>query len=338
MKVLITGGAGFVGSHVVKYLLNHTDWDIISLDRLDTSGNLNRLAEVLIEWVAQEGVDERKTNRLKVLYHDLKSPIGEQIERQIIDCDYVLHLAAGSHVDRSIQFPMEFAMDNVIGTTNILDFARKMPKLKKFINFSTDEVFGPAYGEYRHKEEDPFKPSNPYAASKAGAVCMGFAFHVTYNLPVITTFTMNIFGERQHPEKLITKTIRSVVEGTPMPIHCKKDDAGNVVDVGSRFWLHAENVGSALHHILQYGVVGESYNVVSDDELKNDVIAQKIADIVGKPLDIQWEDFHKSRPGHDRRYALDSSKLKDLGWTLVKPFDESLEETVKFALEHPQWI
>lgn len=329
--VLITGGAGFIGHHLVDYLLEKTDWHLVLLDRLDLSGNLNRMAEL------PPVRDGQARGRMRFVYHDLKAPIGEHVAAMIGDVDYILHLAASTHVDRSIEDPLLFAMDNVVGTTNLLTYARSLKNLKRFINFSTDEVFGPAPDGYAHKEADPYLPSNPYSASKAGAASMGYAFYVTYGLPVVTTYTMNNFGERQHPEKLVPKAIRSILRGEPMPIFATIDERGVATAIGSRYWIHCRNTASAIFYLLERGVAGQSYNVVGFDELTNLAMAERIAAIVGKPLIPHFVDFHKVRPGHDRRYALDGTKLKELGWTPEVDFEESLRKTVDFTLNNPQW-
>ena len=208
-RVLITGGAGFIAHHLIYYLLKNTDWEIISLDRLDYSGNLNRLNDILSEF------SEKEKSRVKVVYHDLKSEINPWITKDIGKVDIILHLAAGSHVDRSIDFPMEFVLDNVVGTANILEYARKInqsKKLERFIYFSTDEVFGPAPKGVDYKENDRYNSTNPYSASKAGGEELAVAYENTYNLPIYITHTMNVFGERQHPEKFIPMCIKKITK------------------------------------------------------------------------------------------------------------------------------
>lgn len=338
--ILLTGGAGFIGHHVVDYYMRRTPHDLVLLDRLDTSGNLNRLKDL-------ESFDAA---RIRFVWHDLKAEINEFVSREIGVVDDIIHLAAASHVDRSIEDPLSFVMDNVVGTTNLLNWARGGNHMKpglrcdkatgkytgKFINFSTDEVFGPADVGHNHKEDEPHRPSNPYSASKSGQGAMGYAFYVTYGLPVITTYTMNNFGERQHPEKLIPRAIRSIIDGTEMPIFAELED-GELKAVGSRFWLHSRETAAAIDFILQNGVVGEAYNVVGPDELTNLEVCETIAEIIGKPLIPKFVDFHATRPGHDRRYALDGSKLAALGWKPELTFKEAMKEVVDFTLSNPQW-
>lgn len=328
-RILITGGSGFIGHHLIDYVLQKADAEIVVLDRLDLSGSLERIASLPSL--------ENSRKRVHFVWHDLKSPLNEHIARRIGDIDHIIHLAASSHVDRSIEDPLSFVMDNVVGTTNLLNFARTLPKLKTFLNFSTDEVYGPAPVGYAHAEGEPHRPSNPYSASKSGQEAIGYAFFVTYGLPVITTHTMNNFGERQHPEKLVPKTIRSVIKGEKMPIFAELNEKGKLVAVGSRFWLHAWNTADAVMFLLKKGVPGEEYNIIGFDELTNLDMAERVAKIVGKPLIPEFVDFHKTRPGHDRRYALDGTKLANLGWKPELTFDESLRKTVEFAVANPHW-
>jgi len=329
-RVLVTGGAGFLGHHLIKYILEKTDWDIVSLDRLDVSGNLNRIHEILSANPGQE-------NRLKIVFHDLKAPINEFIAKEIGHVDYVVHMAASSHVDRSIEDPRSFVLDNVLGTCNLLEWARFHKPLKKFINFSTDEVYGPAPAGYAHKEGEPHRPSNPYAASKSGQETLGYSYFVTYGFPMITTHTMNNFGERQHPEKLIPKSIRSILQGEEMPIFAELNDVGDLEAVGSRYWIYGEDTASAVVFLLREGVVGEEYNIIGFDELSNLEIAEKVSNFIGKELRPKFVDFHKTRPGHDRRYALDGSKLAKLGWKPEVGFEEGLLRTVDFTINNERW-
>jgi dTDP-glucose 4,6-dehydratase len=249
-------------------------------------------------------------------------------------------MAANSHVDRSITFPLEFVYDNVLGSANLFEYLRKyQPQVEKIINFSTDEVFGPAPDDYDFKEDDRFRPSNPYSASKAGQTALGHAYWVTYKLPVINTFTMNVFGERQNPEKLIPKAMRCAIKGIPMPVHAKLGDKGEVLEVGQRHWLHARNASNAVVFLLRNGIVGEYYNVVGDDEYENDEIVKLVNTSLGidTPL-IEYVDYHKSRPGHDRRYALDGSKLRALGWIPPLDFHTSVKKMVEWTKAHPEWL
>jgi len=201
-NILVTGGAGFIGHHFIEYILNNTDYNLITLDRLDYSGNLNRLHEVTDQLKGKERL------RVKTVFHDLKAELNSQIVSSLGDIHYIIHMAAGSHVDRSISNPMDFVLDNVVGTTNILDYARKCDNLEKFIYFSTDEIFGPAPEGVKYKENDRYNSTNPYSASKAGGEELVVAYENTYDLPCYITHTMNVFGERQHPEKYIPMCVK----------------------------------------------------------------------------------------------------------------------------------
>ena len=235
-KILITGGAGFIAHHVIDKILSTTDWEIITLDRLDFSGNLNRLKEVVSSY------PEVEQKRVKVVHHDLKAEINPEIFASIGRVDYISHLAAGSHVDRSITYPLEFVMDNVVGTANILDYARKNDSLERFAYFSTDEVFGPAPHGINYKENDRYNSTNPYSASKAGAEELVVAFENTYGLPSLITHTMNVFGERQNPEKFIPMVIKKVRDNEIVTIHANPEKTV----AGSRHYIHAEDVADAL--------------------------------------------------------------------------------------------
>lgn len=331
-RVLITGAAGFIGSHFVEDVLANTDWDIVALVRMNTVGDIQRIADS--EHVKQAG------DRLKIVWHDLRSPVNPSVDERIGHIDYVCHLAANSHVDRSITHPVEFFEDNVMGTVNLLEWARQRKDtdpIELFLNFNTDEVFGPAPDGYEYKEDDRWRPSNPYSGSKAGQAAAGYSYYVTFGLPVVTTHMMNVFGERQNAEKLVPKTIKKLLSGEPMTIHCKLEN-GEPTEIGERHWLHARNAANATLYILQNAQPGEFYNIVGDDELDN----REMVDLIGEILDIEptydYVDFHKTRPGHDRRYALDGANLRKLGWTPPVSFKESLRRTVEWYREHPEWL
>lgn len=331
-RILVTGGAGFVAHHFIEHVLKSTDWQIITLDRLDVSGNLNRLASI-------EGWDQYKT-RVKTVFHDLKAPINDSIKKSIGEVNYIFHFAAGSHVDRSIDDPMSFVMDNVVGTGNVLDYARNLSSLEKMIYFSTDEVFGPAPDGVDYKEWDRYNSGNPYSASKAGAEELCLAFANTYKIPVLISHCMNIFGERQHPEKFIPMTIKKILNGETVTIHANKDKTR----AGSRFYIHARNVAAATMFLLENGETVDGsglkgkYNIRGERELDNLTLAQMIANILGKELKYEMVDFHSSRPGHDLRYALDGSLMESMGWNLPVNLEDSLRKVVEWSLQHPEWL
>ena len=339
-RVLITGGAGFIAHHLIYYLLNNTDWDIVSLDRLDYSGNLNRLDNILSK------LENTKKSRVKVVYHDLKSEINPWIKKEIGQIDIILHLAAGSHVDRSIDYPMEFVLDNMVGTANILEYARTINqsnKIERFIYFSTDEVFGPAPKGIDYKENDRYNSTNPYSATKAGGEELAVAYENTYNLPVYITHTMNVFGERQHPEKFIPMCIKKIRDGESVTIH--SDETKKIP--GSRHYIHAEDVAEAIHFILTNQLEDEidfggakcpKFNIVGSEELDNLELAKIIADSQGKVLKYEMVDFHSSRPGHDLRYSLSGEKMKKLGWQPSIKLTERIKQVVDWSLKNENWI
>ena len=338
--VLITGGAGFIAHHVIDKILKETDWHIVSLDRLDISGNLNRLHDML-----QDHDPREVARRLRIIFHDLKAEVNSQIIADIGHVDIVLHLAAGSHVDRSITYPMEFVQDNVVGTVNMLDYARKhMPNLERFVYFSTDEIYGIAPAGVAYKEYDRYNSTNPYSASKAAAEEFCVAYENTYKMPIVVTHTMNVFGERQHPEKFIPATIQKVRDGETVVIHA---DPSRTV-AGSRMYIHAKDVAEGLMFILNledYQHTGDyghahcpKFNLVGTEEIDNLTLAQMIAAAVGKELKYEMTDFHTSRPGHDMRYALDGGLLKSLGWEPKIKLSERIKGMVDWTLEHERWL
>jgi dTDP-glucose 4,6-dehydratase len=337
-RALITGGAGFIAHHLIGYILKETDWEIVTLDRLDYSGNLNRLNDILSDFTAED----RK--RVKVVFHDLKAELNPLIRSEIGKVDYVLHLAAGSHVDRSIEYPMEFVLDNVVATCNILEFARtQKDNLERFIYFSTDEVFGPAPDGIKYKENDRYNSTNPYSATKAGGEELAVAYENTYGLPIYITHTMNVFGERQHPEKYIPMCIKKARDGEKVTIH---SDSTCTIP-GSRHYIHAEDVSSAILFLLNYqgslestygGAKCPKFNIVGSEELNNLELAQIIAEAQDKELNYELIDFHSSRPGHDLRYALDGDKMREMGWEPAKSVRERIADVTKWTLDNNRWI
>lgn len=340
--LLITGGAGFIGHHVVEKFLRETDWNIISLDRLDYSGNLNRLDDAVRRF------DPEVRKRVKVVFHDLRAEITSLTQNFIGDVHYILHMAASSHVDRSIEDPMLFVQDNVVGTVNALNLARRCPNLERFIYFSTDEVFGPAPNKITYAERDRYNSTNPYSASKAAGEEFCVAFENTYKLPIFITHTMNVFGQRQHPEKYIPMCIRKVRNGERVTIH---SDPTKTVP-GSRFYIHASDVADAMYFLLhlnkeQLSYVHEpdyggakcpKFNVVGKEEINNLELAKYIADAQDKPLKYEMIDFHSSRPGHDLRYGLSGLYMKTLGWEPKYTLRDRISEVVNWSLKNPEWI
>jgi dTDP-glucose 4,6-dehydratase len=335
--ILVTGGAGFIAHHLIDKLLAETDYRIVTLDRLDYSGNLNRLNDVVMAHPAQE----RK--RVRVVHHDLKAELNSQIRSHIGKVDMIAHLAAGSHVDRSITHPMEFVQDNVVGTVNLMDYARNLDNLELFAYFSTDEVFGPAPEGVSYKENDRYNSTNPYSASKAAAEEMVVAYENSYGLPAIITHTMNVFGERQHPEKYIPMCIKRVRDNQRITVHSNPEKT----KAGSRHYIHARDVADALMFLYQHdlsklpkdygGAKCQKFNIVGAEEFDNLELAQFIADVQGRPLNYEMVDFHSSRPGHDLRYALDGGKMKDMGWT-PQPVKKRLAEVIEWTLKNDRWL
>ncbi len=337
-RVLITGGAGFVAHHLIGQVLKTTNWEIVSLDRLDYSGNLNRLHDIMLTF------DAETRKRVKIVHHDLKAELNPLVRSEVGDVDYILHLAAGSHVDRSIDYPMEFVLDNVVGTCNILEFARTQKhNLERFVYFSTDEIFGPAPDGIKYKENDRYNSTNPYSATKAGGEELAVAFHNTYDLPIYITHTMNVFGERQHPEKFIPMCIKRARDGEVVTVHSDKTKT----IAGSRHYIHAEDVASALLFLLDHkgefeptwgNAICPKFNIVGSEELNNLELAQIIADAQNKELKYEMVDFHSSRPGHDLRYALSGDKMRELGWVPAKSVRERIAQVTQWTLANERWI
>lgn len=310
-KILLTGGAGFVGHHVIDYFLKNTDYQIISLDRLDFSGDLNRIHQAL------KSHPQKNKDRVRVVYHDLRAEFNQQLIEQLGDVNIILHLAASSHVTRSIKYPMEFITSNIIGTANLLEYARTLPNLERMIYFSTDEVFGPSVDDKSFTEYDRYNSSNPYSASKAAAEELCVAYKNTYKLPIYITHTMNIYGERQNPEKYIPMCMEKIKKGEKLTIHYdKKTNA-----IGSRCYLHAQDVADALLFLLNIDEVTPpkgshcaKFNISSNTKIDNLEIAKIIAETMNKELNYVLTDPNIERPGHDFTYSISGEYMKSLGW------------------------
>lgn len=334
-KIVITGACGFVGHHLVEHLLKNTDWEIIVLDKLNyAASGFDRLRD--IECLNEE--------RVKIMTPDLQEPISMGLAQEIGQVDYIVNLASESHVDRSIADPVNFTLNNVKLVLNMLEYARHLPTLKKFIQFSTDEVYSTAAEGVAYKEGDRHCSANPYAASKDCQEAICRAYSNTYGLPINITNSMNIFGERQHPEKFIPICIRKILTDEIIQIHANED----LTKSGTRHYLHARNIAQALQFILEktderLDKVDASkgcWNIVGDKEIANSDLALMIGKILGKEPKIELISFHASRPGHDLVYRLDGSKLKNAGFTYPIEFEKTLRKVIEWSIapENKRWI
>ncbi len=309
MKLLVTGGAGFIGSNSVQYILEkHPDYEIINFDALTYAGSLENLKEV---------VDNPRHKFFRGRIED-----GTLVDELMAGIDVVINFAAESHVDRSIVEPQIFIKTNVLGTQVLLDAAMRQ-KVKLFYQISTDEVYGALELNSKEKfiEASPLRPNSPYAASKAAADLLVQAYHRTYGLPVVISRCSNNYGPRQHPEKFIPTVILNALQDKPIPIY------GDGLYV--RDWIHALDHCRAIDLIMHKGKVGEVYNIGANNEWANIDLVQKILQIMGKSEDLLQ--FVEDRPGHDRRYAIGCDKLKlELDWKLLTPFDHGLTATVRW--------
>lgn len=333
MKLIVTGGAGFIGSAVIRYLLTETDVTIINVDKLTYAGNLESLAPVAAN------------PRYHFAQIDIKDAVALEQLFSEHQPDAVMHLAAESHVDRSIDGPAEFIETNIVGTYTLLEAARQywqqLPTEQqasfRFHHVSTDEVYGSLEEDGLFTETTPYQPNSPYSASKASSDHLVRAWHHTYGLPVVTTNCSNNYGPYQFPEKLIPLMILNAKAGKPLPVYGK----GNNI----RDWLYVDDHARALWKVLQNGRLGETYNIGGHNEKTNLDVVHALCQILDELLPnsphtphAELITFVKDRPGHDMRYAIDADKIaNELGWTPQETFETGLRKTVEWYLNNDTW-
>jgi dTDP-glucose 4,6-dehydratase len=328
--ILVTGGAGFIGSHVVRiFVNNHPDYLIINADKLTYAGNLENLKDI-----------EAKENYVFVKTDIVNKQIVLDLFRNY-NFDGVIHLAAESHVDRSITSPDEFVQTNIVGTVNLLNAAlnnwQSEFKNRLFYHISTDEVFGSLGSEGMFTEKTPYDPKSPYSASKASSDHMVRAYAHTFGIPVIISNCSNNYGPNQFPEKLIPLAINNIRNNKPVPVYGKGENV--------RDWLYVEDHAMAIDLIFHKGKPGETYNIGGNNEWKNIDLILLLCRIIdkklGRPLGSSEKliTFVKDRPGHDLRYSIDSTKLqRELGWKPIPDFEAGLEKTVDWYLSNFSWL
>jgi len=313
VEVLVTGGAGFIGSNFVRHALaTHSDWQVTTLDKLTYAGRLENLHDV---------IDDR---RHRFVQGDICDP--DLVRPLVVGSNLVIHFAAETHVDRSIQAAGDFIRTDVYGTFVLLEAARQAGALSRFIQISTDEVYG-SVPSGASCETDELKPRNPYAASKAGADRLAYSYWATYGVPVIVTRASNNYGPYQFPEKVIPLFVTNALDGAPVPLY---GDGLNVRD-----WLHVDDHCRALDVVLERGLPGEVYNIGGGNEIANIDLTRRILGLVGRP-----ESLIKpvaDRPGHDRRYCLDTAKVRTLGWSPSIDFAAGLAASVEWYRSNEWW-
>jgi dTDP-glucose 4,6-dehydratase len=317
MNVLVTGGCGFIGSNLVRYLRRvRPEWKVVNLDKLTYAGNLENLIDL-----------ESDKGHVFVRGDILDREFVERLMREHA-IDAVMHLAAESHVDRSILGPEVFVQTNVLGTQRLLEASRQYGGIKRFLMVSTDEVYGSLGPTGAFTEHSPLQPSSPYSASKTSSDLLALAWHHTFGMDVVVTRCSNNYGRYQFPEKLIPLMVVNALHDKPLPVY---GDGANVRD-----WLHVEDHCRALLLALEKGRAGEVYNIGGGSERKNIEIVKAILSLVGKPESLIR--FVQDRPGHDRRYAIDPSKIRaELGWTPSQTFEQGLSETVRWYVDNREW-
>lgn len=330
-KILITGACGFIASHLTRYVLQHTDWSVTALDRLDSAASQGRLRDCF----------EQYPDRIALIHHDLRAAVSDYVGVDILTggrrwplerFDYVAHLAAGSHVERSVASPVEFVLDNCLGTAHLLEFVRTQAAVKddgRTLYFGTDEQFGSAPPGVSFKPWDRFNCLNPYAATKAGGDAIAVSFAHTYSMPIVVTRCGNAVGPDQHHEKFVPLAIAKVMHGESVPIHA----VGGIPC--SRLYVYVENVCSATVHILEHGTLldgtdeGGRYNITASEEISNVDLVRSIGEILG--VEARWH-LVENPPGRlrpDLRYAIDGSALTGIGWRPSISFASGLEKTIE---------
>ena len=313
--ILVTGGCGFIGSNFVRHMLSRYPYSIINLDKLTYAGNLENLKDI---------ENDRRYSFVK----------GDIIDRHLLEhifdtskIDTIINFAAESHVDRSIMSPDEFIQTNINGTFNLLEIAKKKG-IKRFVQISTDEVYGSLGKEGKFTEYTPISPNSPYSASKVSADMLAIAYFKTFNMPVVITRCSNNYGPFQFPEKLIPLIITNALADIVLPVY---GDGMNIRD-----WIHVLDNCEAIDTVLHKGVEGEVYNIGGENERANIEIVKLILDILGKPHSLIQ--YVTDRLGHDRRYAIDSTKVKsELGYKTRFDFGKGMEDTVKWYIDHKEW-
>jgi dTDP-glucose 4,6-dehydratase len=313
INVLVTGGAGFIGSNFVRWAhARHADWRLTTLDKLTYAGRIENLADVM------------SSPRHRFVKGDIAdAAVAAPLVRE---SEIVVHFAAETHVDRSILAAGEFIRTDVFGTFVLLEAAREAPALRRFVQISTDEVYG-SVPEGRSQETDELRPRNPYSASKAGADRLAYSYWATYGVPVIISRASNNYGPNQFPEKVIPLFITNAIDDLPLPLY---GDGLNVRD-----WLHVEDHCRAIDLLVASGRNGEVYNVGGGNEVTNADLTASILDLVGRPASLITR--VQDRPGHDRRYALDTSKLAAAGWRPEVAFADGLAATVEWYRRNEAW-
>ena len=315
MKILVTGGAGFIGSNFIRHILaSGKDYSVVNYDKLTYAGNLENLAGVAAN----------------PAYSFVKGDIcdAEHVEAAMRDCSAVIHFAAESHVDRSIYAPRSCVETNVTGTLVLLEAARDLG-VARFVHISTDEVYGDMLPEAFAGEDSPLRPSSPYSASKAGADLLVQAYVRTYGFPAVITRSCNNYGPFQFPEKFLPLMITNALDDKPLPIYGAGEE--------QRHWLHVEDHCRGLLMVLERGQIGEVYNLGGTDIERNIAVVRKLLRILGKPESLI--SYVQDRPGHDRRYALRRDKIeKDLGWQPLIPLEDGLRQTVNWYQDNAEWL
>ena len=333
MRCLITGSCGFLGSHLVDHVLKTTDFKVVGIDSFKHRGDALRIND-----------NADKVKRYQVVCHDLNAPISPYIAKSIGQIDYIINTASQSDVLRSIKDPVPFVQNNINVALHTLEYAREYG-CKRFIQISTDEVYGAAPEPMAFSEWSCILPSNPYAASKAAQESLAISYWRSYGVPVQVVNCMNLFGERQDKEKYIPMLISRISRGETVDVH------GSLTYPGKRGYLHARNFASGIMFMISRDhtpyraekngtiIYPDRFNIVGTAEVDNLAMAKLVANVIGKD-DFAWRfvEFEQGRPGHDKRYALDGSKLAALGWVPPIPFEESLRRTVQWTFQNKEWL
>ena len=334
-KVLITGGAGFIGHQVIKELLQSTNWELLVIDRLSYAGNLNRINDVILE------VGEEARSRVHFIYHDLKAPLEGEFFNNFEDLNIILHIGASSHVNKSVENPSIFVQDNIVGTFNLLEAARKLNELELFYYFSTDEVFGPSDNNEKFHEWDRYNSKNPYAATKAAAEELTIAYNNTYSIPSLISHCCNVYGKRQDFEKFIPNTIKKILNDEEIIVHT---DSNNIP--GSRYYIYNEDLAKTIVFLMEnyekvrskaFEIQKKSppkINISGESLISNLEVVEIIGRILDKDFNFKLESNDPARPSHDIKYGLKTNLINKLGGNFDTNFEKGIKHTVDWYLNN----